>query len=123
MVIVQLVHGIEEYYFEFWNVFPPMRYVYGGVPGLGHRVFVLFHALLVIFGVWCYFRWVRHGGKDAFAAVNAWIWIQGVTVAVHVAWFIVAPAYRPGLATVPLFLPTMAFAIAALKRARSSSMG
>ncbi|HXV13740.1 MAG TPA: hypothetical protein VEC56_06000, partial [Candidatus Krumholzibacteria bacterium] len=51
-------------------------------------------------------------------ALAAWTVIQGVTVAVHVAWLVVDPGYQPGLATTPLFAVTIAAAIAALKRRR-----
>jgi hypothetical protein len=115
MIALQLVHAVEEFVLEFWNAFPPMRAVYGGVPGLGTRVFVLFHTLLILFGFWCY-RQVRRGRITSRAAVGAWILIQGVTLFVHVAWFVVDPRYQPGLATTPLFAATIAVAIRAHKR-------
>jgi hypothetical protein len=115
MIAVQLVHAVEEFVFEFWSVFPPMRAVYGGVPDLGIGVFVSFHIILILFGVWCYMQ-LRRGGLKAREAVLAWVVIQGVTLAVHIAWFIVDPRYQPGLATAPLFLATIAAAIAVSKR-------
>lgn len=115
MIALQLVHAVEEFALEFWNAFPPMRAIYGGVPGLGTRVFVLFHTLLILFGVWCY-RQVRRGRITSRAAIGAWIVIQSVTLFVHVAWFIVDPRYQPGLATTPLFAASIAVAITALKR-------
>ena len=117
MIVVQLVHGIEEFVFEFWNDFPPMRAVYGGAPALGKTVFVSFHTLLILFGGWCCVQ-VRRGGLKGWEAIVAWVVIQGVTLAVHAAWFIVDPRYQPGLATTPLFVVTIAVAIAALKRER-----
>ena len=120
MIAVQLVHGVEEFVFEFWNEFPPMRAVYGDVPGLGIGVFVSFHAVLIAFGVWCYSQ-VRRGGLKEREAVLAWVVIQATTLAVHVAWLIVDPRYQPGLATAPLFVATVAAAITALKRERVGS--
>lgn len=117
MIVVQLVHGVEEFVGEFWNAFPPMHAVYGGVSGLGPAVFVFFHALLMLFGLWCCVQ-VRRGGLKGWEAIVAWVVIQGVTLAVHAAWFIVDPRYQPGLATTPLFVVTIAVAIAALKRER-----
>ncbi|MCI0451756.1 MAG: HXXEE domain-containing protein [Candidatus Latescibacteria bacterium] len=115
MIALQLVHAVEEFVLEFWNAFPPMRAVYGGVPGLGPRVFVLFHSLLILFGLWCY-REMRRGRIPPRAAIGAWILIQGVTLFVHVAWFVVDSSYQPGLATTPLFAATIAAAILVLKR-------
>jgi hypothetical protein len=115
MIVVQLVHAVEEFVFEFWNDFPPMRAVYGDVPGLATGVFVSFHALLLGFGVWCVVQ-VRRGRLKARDAVVAWIVIQGTTLAVHVAWLVVDPRYQPGLATAPLMLLSMGLGTAALKR-------
>jgi len=115
MIALQLVHAAEEFVFEFWNEFPPMRAVYGGVPGLGTWVFVSFHAVLIVFGFWCYVQ-VRRGGLKAREAIAAWVVIQGTTLVVHALWFIVDPGYQPGLATAPLFVATIAVAMTALKR-------
>jgi len=115
MIVVQLVHAVEEFVFEFWNAFPPMRAVYGDVPGLATAVFVSFHALLLGFGIWCVAQ-VRRGGLKARDAVVAWIVIQGTTLAVHVLWFIVDPRYQPGLATAPLMLLGIGLGAATLKR-------
>lgn len=115
MVALQFAHALEEFVFEFWDAFPPMRAVYGGVSGLG--VFVLFHTILIVFGLWCV-REVRRGGVGARAALFAWIAIQTVTVAVHVAWFVVDPRYQPGLATTPVFVATIAVAIRAFESER-----
>jgi hypothetical protein len=121
MIAVQAVHALEEFRFEFWNVFPPMRAVYGRLPDHGELVFVAFHATLLGFGGWCYFRWVRGGGEAAHRVIALWTAIQSVTVLLHVAWFLTAPGYQPGLATLPLFLATIALALVALKRSQDSS--
>lgn len=120
MIVLQFVHAVEEFVFEFWNVFPPMRAVYGGAPGLGSAVFVSFHALLILFGLWCVVQ-VRRGGLKARQAIAAWIVIQGTTLVVHAIWFVVDPGYQPGLATTPLFVAMVAVAITALKRERVES--
>jgi hypothetical protein len=117
MIALQFVHAVEEFVLEFWNAFPPMRAVFGGVPGLGMPVFVAFHASLIGFGIWCYVQ-VRRGGVVARTAVASWLLIQMVTLVVHAAWFIAAPGYRPGLATTPLFFATIAVAITALRTSR-----
>ncbi len=116
MIVVQAVHAIEEFLFDFWNVFPPMRAVYGGVPRLGERVFIAFHALLIGIGLWSYRRWVRGGGASARTVMRWGILVQSFTVLLHAAWFLAGLRYQPGLATTPLFVPAIALAIAALKR-------
>lgn len=115
MIALQFVHAVEEFVFEFWNEFPPMRAVYGGVRGLGTGMFVSFHAVLILFGFWCVVQ-VRRGGLKARQAIAAWIVIQGTTLLVHTLWFVADPGYQPGLATAPLFAATIAFAITVLKR-------
>lgn len=115
MIALQFVHAVEEFIFEFWNAFPPMRAVYGDVSGVG--VFVLFHTILIGFGFWC-IREIRRQGVSAKAALLAWIAIQTVTLVVHIAWFAADPRYQPGLATTPWFAVTIAAAITALKRER-----
>ncbi len=120
MIAAQLLHAVEEFYFEFWNAFPPMRAVYGGLAGLGIAVFVLFHTILIVFGCWC-FQHMRRGDLTARVAIGSWIAIQSVTLVVHVVWFVVDPRYQPGLATAPLFAATIAVAIVALKHERLQS--
>ena len=117
MIVVQALHAIEEFLFEFWDVFPPMHAVYGGTPGLGERVFIAFHSLLIGIGLWSYRRWVRGGGAGARTVVRWGILVQSFTLLLHAAWFLTAPRYQPGLATTPLFVPAIALATAALKRA------
>jgi hypothetical protein len=122
MIAVQAVHAVEEFVFEFWNVFPPMRAVYGGTPGLGECVFIAFHAMIIGMGVWCYRRWVRGGGKNAMTVVRAGMAVQSITVLLHAAWFLTAPGYQPGLATTPLFLPAIALGWVALRNSESEAL-
>lgn len=120
MIAVQTLHALEEFALEFWDSFPPMRAGYGGVPGLGEYVFVVFHTMLIGLGVWCYARWVRRGGARASTVVRAGVLVQAVTVLLHIGWLLAAPRYHPGLATTPLFPPAMAWAIAAARRSEKS---
>jgi hypothetical protein len=115
MIAVQFAHALEEFVFEFWNAFPPMLSIFDGAWGVG--VFVLFHAVLIGFGWWCV-REVRRGGLVARDALTAWIIIQAVTIAVHVAWLTVDWRYQPGLATTPLLIATTVLGIQQLVRER-----
>lgn len=120
MIAVQTAHAVEEFAFQFWNVFPPMRAIYGDT-WLGEGVFVAFHAVLLGFGVASYQRWVRGGGKSARAALCAGVAVQSITVLLHAAWFLTAPGYQPGLATTPLFLPAIALAVSVLRNAQTTA--
>ncbi len=94
-----------------------MLSLYGSDSALGRTLFVLFHVLLVGFGVWCY-RQVRRSTERARAAMWCWITVQCGTVAAHLIWMALDPGFQPGLVTLPLFLITIAAGIAALRRER-----
>ena len=113
MIVLQIVHALEEFLLDFWNEFPPMRVMYG--PELGRSVFIAFHALLVVFGVWSFLQ-VRRNTAHARAAMWCWVVIQGGTVVAHAIWLAFDPRYQPGLVTLPLFLITIAWAIAVLRK-------
>ncbi len=117
MIVVQAVHALEEFVFHFWDVFPPMRAVYGGTPGLGETVFIAFHTVLIGLGVWSYRRWVRSNQPNARRVVVWGIVVQSFTVLLHAAWFLTEFRYQPGLATTPLFFPAIALGIVARQRA------
>lgn len=118
MIVLQAVHAAEEFALEFWNVFPPMRAIYGPDSPLGRALFIFFHVALIGFGVWCY-RQVRQSTQHARTAMWCWVVIQCGTVAAHLIWMALDPGFQPGLVTLPLFLVTIAAAIAALKSERA----
>ena len=115
MILLQAVHGAEEFALEFWNKFPPMRAIYGPDSALGRALFIAFHVLLIGFGAWCYVQ-VRHSTARARTAMMLWILIQCGTVVAHLVWMALAPGFQPGLITLPLFLVSIAAGMAALKR-------
>ncbi|MCP5056191.1 MAG: HXXEE domain-containing protein [bacterium] len=109
LVLLQALHSVEEYAFEFYEVFPPARILDGMWPGIAHPGFIVFNTMLVLFGLWCFFCRVAPG--EATARRWAWIWVaielyNGVA---HPVWAVVARDYNPGLATAPLL-----FVVAAL---------
>lgn len=118
MIVLQAVHAAEEFALEFWNAFPPMRAIYGPDSSLGRALFVLFHVLLIGFGVWCY-QQVRRSTERGRTAMWCWVMVQCGTVAAHLIWMALDPGFQPGLVTLPLFLVTIAAAIAALKSERA----
>ncbi len=100
-VTVQALHSVEEFIFKLYEVFPPMLFLYRRAPGLAKPAFVVFNLLLVLFGLFCYFRLVLPAGKSAGVVVWIWVGIQFATVAVHIVWAILTGGYHPGLGTVP----------------------
>lgn len=115
MIVLQVVHAAEEFALEFWNVFPPMRAIYGPDSALGRALFITFHVAIMAFGAWCYWQ-VRRSTARARTAMMFWILIQCGTVAAHLIWMALDPGFQPGLITLPLFLITIAAGITALKR-------
>jgi len=109
MISLQAVHSIEEYIFKFYEVFPPMQFIYRDAPDLAKSGFVTFNLLLFLFGIICFFYWVQPARKGARVVIWVWIAIQLATIASHAIWVMSVGDYHPGLATVPLFVPIVVF--------------
>ena len=116
MVWLQAAHSVEEYVFKLYERFPPMRFIYRSVPELARPAFIVFNLFLFLFGLFCYFYWVRPERKGAAIIIWIWIAIQIVTISAHLVWAILTGGYNPGLATVPLFIPVVIYLIYQLRR-------
>lgn len=119
-VVAQALHSIEELIFKLYEVFPPIMFMYRNTPGLAKSAFVAFNLLLVLFGFFCFFRWVRPAREGARVVVWVWVGIQLATVAAHVIWAVSTWGYHPGLATVVVTAPVSSYLGYALWRVPST---
>ncbi|HEX8266907.1 MAG TPA: HXXEE domain-containing protein [Pyrinomonadaceae bacterium] len=109
LIGLQALHSIEEFVFEFYERFPPMAFLYRDSPHLAKPAFFISNVLLVLFGVFCFFRWVQPASKSAGTILWFWITIESFNVAAHLVWAFFIRDYNPGLATVLLFLPILIY--------------
>ena len=119
MIIMQAIHSVEEFIFKLYDVFPPMQFIYRQAPSLAKPAFVAFNLLLILCGLVCFFYWVRPAREGAKGVIWVWVVIQLATVAGHVIWVALSGGYHPGLATVGLFIPVVAYVMYAMRRASS----
>ena len=104
LVVLQALHAVEEYAFRFFEVFPPARLLESLWPGVARPGFIVFNTLLVLFGLWCFFRRVGPGAATARAWAWLWVAIEIYNGVGHPVWAIVVWGYNPGLASAPLLL-------------------
>jgi hypothetical protein len=109
LIGLQALHSIEEVVFRFYELFPPMAFIYRDAPYLAKPAFIISNAFLILFGLFCFFRWVRPAGKSAKTVVWFWIAIESFNVIAHLVWGAFIRAYNPGSATVLLFLPILIY--------------
>jgi hypothetical protein len=97
LVLTQAIHSVEEYAFEFYQVFRPAQLLDGLFPGFAQPGFIAFNSLLLLFGIWCLvFQIGRNAPKARFWA---WVWvvIELYNGAAHALWAAVTASYNPGL--------------------------
>lgn len=104
LIIAQLLHSLEEYFFRLWEVFAPARVVSGMFSDNLTTGFVIANTLIVLFGFWCYF-WPVRKAWDA-ARIFLWFWVllalgNGIG---HTILAIGQTGYFPGIFTAPLLL-------------------
>ena len=109
LIGLQALHSIEEFVFEFYERFPPMTFLYRDAPHLAKPAFFISNVLLVLSGVFCFFRWIQPASKSARTILWFWIAIESFNVAAHLVWAFFIRDYNPGLATVLLFLPILIY--------------
>ena len=104
LMLAQAAHSVEEYVFRLDEVFPPARSL-SGLISANHAVgFAIGNTLLVSFGMWCYFAWVRR--RRPAGVFWAWFWtcLEAVNGAMHLLIAASRREYFPGAATAPLLL-------------------
>jgi hypothetical protein len=118
LVIVQTMHSIEEYATELYLNLAPARYISGLISANPELGFVIFNALIVAFGFWCYFVPVRAGYRTARALAWGWTIVEVANGTAHIMLAATAGGYFSGVATAPLLIIAAAFLAASLKSDR-----
>jgi len=96
LVVVQLAHSIEEYLTHLYEVLAPARVISSLFSDDLAVGFLIFNAIVVTIGLWCYFGPVRSGRGSA--TVVAWLWavIEFANGFGHLVLSVLARGYFPG---------------------------
>ncbi len=121
LIVVQMLHSLEEWAFELFETFPPARFVSGLVSADLERGFVAINLAVVALGICCYWWPVRCGW--ASAASIAWIWVavELVNGFGHPAWSVMQRGYTPGLVTSLVLLPLAVLLAGRLRTERAAA--
>ena len=104
LILAQAAHSVEETMFRLYDLVAPARYI-GSLTGLPQPwSFALPNALLVLFGLWCWFAKVRPGRGGARALAWFWALLEIANALGHTAFALGTGGYFPGIATAPLLL-------------------
>jgi hypothetical protein len=76
LVAAQAAHSAEEYVFRLFDVFAPARFVSSLFSSDSSQGFAIANAILVLFGVWCYWARVRRGHPSARAFLWFWAFLE-----------------------------------------------
>lgn len=104
LIAAQAAHSIEEYLTRLYDALAPARAVSEALGFDRATGFVLANALLVGFGLWCYFARVRPGRAGARGFAWFWALLETANGLAHGALALAAGGYFPGLATAPLLI-------------------
>jgi hypothetical protein len=102
--VAQAAHSTEEYLGRLYEVFAPARFVSGLISHDLERGFLIFNALLVSFGFWCFLWPVRRGWSSAVPLAWLWVAIELLNGIGHPVWSLRQLAYTPGVATAVILL-------------------
>ncbi len=109
LVLLQVVHSIEEYAFKFYRIFPPARRLGDLIPGISRSGFIIFNVLLVCFGLVSFAYWVRPARLGARPAICFWIVTELYNGIAHLVWAIAVQGYNPGLVSAAALLGLAAY--------------
>ena len=104
LVLVQALHSLEEYAFEFYEIFPPARRLNELVPGIAHPAFIAFNVALLLFGLWCFWFPLRLNAPSATIWAWGWAVMELYNGGAHVVWAVIIRNYNPGLASALVLL-------------------
>ncbi len=119
LIVVQMLHSLEEYVFQLFETFPPARFVSGLVSADLSYGFAVINVVVVVLGIACYWWPVRHGWASATPIAWIWIVVELVNGFVHPTWSVIQQSYTPGLVTSLLFLPLVVLLASRLRTERT----
>jgi aspartate racemase len=116
LILTQIAHSAEEYWFALYEVLLPARIVSGYISSNLAVGFAIANAALIAFAFWCYLARVRTGHPSG--RMWAWFWtaLEAANGTAHLFYAAARGAYFPGAATAPVLL---ALAIALAVRLRT----
>jgi len=100
MYMVLIVHQIEEYIYEFWEVFP--------LYDMPKSVFIIFNVIvsIVLIPVWVY---LWHNRVWAINIARVFLVLMLLNGIWHIGWSIYLHQYMPGLITGITFIAVFVF--------------
>lgn len=107
LIISQMLHSLEEYIFELWEVFSPARYVSSLISNNLTVGFVVINTTLVLLGYWCYFYPVKKTWRGAQIVIWAWTLLEIGNNDGHLIFALQQGGYFPGVITA---IPLLVFA-------------
>jgi uncharacterized protein with HXXEE motif len=116
LIVLQLLHSLEEFVFKFYERFPPMVFVYRNSPGMARTAFILFNSILFLAGLVSLLYWVWPARRGMIAVVWVWVGAETLNVIAHCVWAVLIRSYNPGLVTGIAFLPVLAYLVRLLRR-------
>ena len=116
LILTQVAHSVEEYWFSLYEVLLPARIVSGYISSNLAVGFAIANAVFIAFAFWCYLARVRPG--HASGRLWAWFWtaLEAANGTAHLVYAAARGGYFPGAATAPLLL---ALAVALAVRLRT----
>ena len=121
MILVQVVHSLEEVVFRLYEVFAPARWasqLLSDNPAVG---FALLNVALCTFGIWCYWARVRPGHASAERWIWPWIAVELGNGITHPTVALLRGEYFTGVATAPLLLGIASYLAIQLVRERRAA--
>ena len=118
LIVLQLLHSLEEFVFKFYEQFPPMVFVYRNSPGMARTAFILFNSILFLAALASLLYWVWPARRGTITVVWVWVGAETLNVIAHCVWAVLIRGYNPGLVTGIAFLPVLAYLVRLLRRCR-----
>ncbi len=104
LIITQMIHSLEEYFFSLWEVFAPARIASEFLSDDVEIGFIAINLTLVMFGIWAYLFPIRRSASNWRGLVWFWVLLEFGNGAGHIwlAW--ASRGYFPGVYTAPFLL-------------------